>query len=430
MYGALYNGYTINTNKLAPTGWHIPTLEDWFLLLTNSGGYERLKESGSSHWNAPVGNNLTGFTATPGGICYPEFKFYSLGTSAFWWSTVQSDEGYMNITLDINNGAGHGGSNNSWGNSVRCILGTLSIPVISSSQAGALDIMPNSATIRGTVTDVGGPPVTSRGICWNINQFPTIADSKTSEGSGFGHFTSLLTGLSPKTTYFFRAYAINSAGISYGESYFFTTQSENIQFNPNLSYGSVADVDGNVYKTIAIGQQTWFAENLRTTKYNDGTAIPKVTDNTTWSYLTSGAYCYYNNDETNKNTHGALYNWHTVNTEKLCPVGWHVPTINEWKLLTDFMGSGSGGKLKEAGTGHWIRANSNATNESGFSALPGGIRMYNGEFNNLNIYGFWWSSTLYSPQIAWLLSLNCDNNNPDWTTWLSVTGNSVRCLKD
>ena len=135
-----------------------------------------------------------------------------------------------------------------------------------------------------------------------------------------------------------------------------------LQFNALLAQLGVVvqDIDGNNYLTVTIGTQIWMAENLRTTKYNDGTAIPLVTDNTTWANLTTPAYCWYNNDaKTNGSTYGALYNWYSVNTKKLCPTGWHVPNDTEWTTLTTYLGGTAvaGGKLKETGTAHWYSPN-------------------------------------------------------------------------
>ncbi len=156
---------------------------------------------------------------------------------------------------------------------------------------------------------------------------------------------------------------------------------------------TVTDIDGNVYHTVTIGTQVWLVENLKTTRYNDGTSIPLVTDSAAWSNADTSAYCWYNNDIANKNTYGALYNWFTVNTGKLAIAGWHIPTDAEWTTLTDYLGGESiaGGKLKETGTTHWRSPNAGATNESGFTALPGGHRDVNGTFSAMGDDGFWWS---------------------------------------
>lgn len=164
---------------------------------------------------------------------------------------------------------------------------------------------------------------------------------------------------------------------------------------------NVTDIDGNIYHTVQIGTQIWMVENLKTTKFNDGTTIPLVTDNIAWSKLTTPAYCWNKNIENNKDTYGALYNWYAVNTGKLCPKGWHVPTDNDWTILANYLGgetydnknieSKTGGKLKESGTIHWSSPNEGATNETGFTGLPGGSRAYyKGDFNEIGTMGDWW----------------------------------------
>lgn len=198
---------------------------------------------------------------------------------------------------------------------------------------------------------------------------------------------------------------------------------------------NVTDFDGNTYKTVVIGSQTWMAENLKTTKYNDGTPIPLVTDPTTWINLKSSAYCWYNNDATtNKNIYGAIYNWHVVNTGKLCPKGWHVPSDTEWSTLTTFLGGElmAAFKLKEVGASHWVNPNS-GTNESGFKALPGGNCAANdGSFGNVGLIGYWWSTTAYGSgtPFAWERRIVKDGGE-FYRVYSNYTfGISVRCLKD
>lgn len=160
--------------------------------------------------------------------------------------------------------------------------------------------------------------------------------------------------------------------------------------------GSVVnDIDGNEYNTVTIGTQVWMSEDLKVTRYNDGTPIPQVTRNEDWASLTTPAFTWYNNDDTNREEYGALYNWHAVQTGKLCPEGWRVPSDEDWIELISAYESNSkaGGALKEEGTDHWRSPNSGATNESGFTALPGGYRSYNGTFNLLRASGYWWSTT-------------------------------------
>lgn len=203
--------------------------------------------------------------------------------------------------------------------------------------------------------------------------------------------------------------------------------------NP-ASSETVTDIDGNIYKTVTIGTQIWMAENLKTTKYNDGTAIQLVTDNTVWKNSASPAYCWYKNDEgTYKNTYGALYNWYAVSTGKLSPSGWHVPSDSEWTTLISFLGGDavSGGKLKEMGTAHWLSPNSGATNENGFSALPGGCKVTDSRlFVGIGEAGFFWSCISAQNAMAWYRQILYDTTTSMQINEFKTTGQSVRCVKD
>jgi uncharacterized protein (TIGR02145 family) len=196
---------------------------------------------------------------------------------------------------------------------------------------------------------------------------------------------------------------------------------------------TVKDIDGNVYKTITIGTQTWMAENLKVTKFSDGIAIPLVTDETARKNLTSPSYCWYNNDQiTYAKTYGALYNWYTVNTAKLCPIGWHVPTDAEWTTLIIYSGGAivAGSKLKEIGTTHWTSPNTAATNEIKFTALPGGTRYGNGTFHLIGSVGYWWSATKFTSNFALYHCMGYDVSYVTRSNCNKRVGFSVRCLMD
>ena len=198
----------------------------------------------------------------------------------------------------------------------------------------------------------------------------------------------------------------------------------------------LTDADGNVYTSVTIGTQVWMAENLKTTKLNDGTLIPLITDNTGWKNSTTLAYCWYNNEISNKDPFGALYNWHAVKTGKLCPAGWHVPSESDWNELIVFLGGKTvaGGKLKttgtiEAGNGLWYQPNVDATNLTEFSALPGGLRT--NTFYDINYGGEWWSSSVNSTDQPYYIFINnFDGTVGDSYDASKSTGNSVRCIKD
>jgi uncharacterized protein (TIGR02145 family) len=301
-----------------------------------------------------------------------------------------------------------------------------------------------TATSGGNITSDGGASVTARGVCWNIanGSLPTINDNKTIDGIGIGVFSSSIIGLERYTTYNVRAYATNNNGTGYGNTMsFFTIQIDPIIFNSNLTYGTVSDIDGNVYKTIIIGTQTWMAENLKTTKYNDNSTIPLVTDASAWEALaafTTPAYCWYNNDAaTYKATYGALYNLFTVDVasnggKNVCPTGWHIPSDDEWTTFTTYLVGETiaGGNLKETGTTHWLSPNVDATNETGFTALPGGYRGVSGTYNLIGDIGYWWSSTEYTTYIAWFRNVGYGSPGVGRSDFDGRYGFSVRCIKD
>lgn len=198
---------------------------------------------------------------------------------------------------------------------------------------------------------------------------------------------------------------------------------------------TVTDVDGNLYNTVTTVSQVWMVENLKTTKYNDGIPIPLLSDAGSWTAAKNvPAYCWYNNDAASyKATYGAIYNWYSVNTGKLCPIGWHIPTDNEWTILTSYLGgeNAAGTELKESGTTHWISQSPGATNSSGFTALPGGMRYSGGSFQYLGSFGNWWSATenMYATTEGIYRQLSYDST----VKTLRIdkrAGCSVRCLKD
>ena len=208
--------------------------------------------------------------------------------------------------------------------------------------------------------------------------------------------------------------------------------------DPCIGNPTITDIDGNVYNTVQIGNQCWMKENLKTTTYRNGTAIPNVTDNNTWMNLTTGAYAWYDNDISWKDSYGALYNWYAVvDSNGLCPAGWHTPTDSEWIILTDYLGGESiaGGKMKSTRTepdAHpkWYCPNVGATNEFGFSGLPGGDRYGNGAFFNLGRSGYFWSSSEYTSYWAWYRFLHYYGSNVLRLDYYKHYGFSVRCLRD
>lgn len=211
--------------------------------------------------------------------------------------------------------------------------------------------------------------------------------------------------------------------------------------NNGIVYGSVTDIDGNVYQTVKIGNQEWMAENLKVTHYRNGDAIPNLTDGNDWNDAGDnniGAYCSYENNQTNATTYGYLYNWYAAtDSRNIAPDGWHVPTKAEWEQLESFLMDGNvdngGIKLKEEGTAHW-QANSSTqgTNSTGFTALPGGERVNfaGAAFSDLGKYGYWWTTTSFGTTTATGVSLLYHNSGIGYTGVSTRRGYSIRCVKD
>ena len=268
-----------------------------------------------------------------------------------------------------------------------------------------------------------------------VNDYTSATDNGTSTS-----YTQ--TGLACETNYTLYVWAYNSCGAS--SSLELNEQTSDCP-SSFICGTSTVTYDGVTYNTVQIGSQCWLKENLRTTKYNDNSSIPEVTDASTWTSTTSGAYCCYDNNPSNCDTYGALYNWYAVNTGKLCPRGWHVPSDAEWCTLENYVeantdpncnlwewrGINTGGHLKEADTTHWASPNTGADNSSGFTALPGGSRKYSdGSFYVLGLNGYWWSSTVYDASYAWHRFLHYHNAGVYRDCHDYGDGFAVRCLKD
>lgn len=212
-----------------------------------------------------------------------------------------------------------------------------------------------------------------------------------------------------------------------------------VLFNPDVTYGSVSDIDGNTYFTIQIGTQTWMAENLKTTKYNDGTGIQLVTGNSAWASLSSPAYCWPNNDAaTYKEDYGAVYNWYAVSAttnggKNICPTGWHVPNEADWITLTDYLGGEdvAGGNLKETGTTHWASPNEGANNQTGFTGIPCASRFVNGAFQEqFESFSEWWSAETTTQWGSYSRRLYYNDSKLSLGQNVENFGCSVRCVKD
>jgi uncharacterized protein (TIGR02145 family) len=324
-------------------------------------------------------------------------------------------------------------SNNAVGNSLTysneltlTTANVINLPTLTTTAVSSIST--NTAVSGGTISSDGGAAITVRGICWSTSANPTITlTTKTSDGTGMGTFTSNMTGLSANTTYYVRAYATNSVGTAYGTELSFTTL--------NIPNVTATDVDGNVYQTVTICNQVWTKSNLNVSRYRNGDIITHVISPSQWANLTTGAWCYYNYNSANGTVYGKLYNWYAVNDPRgLAPQGWHIPSDAEWITLSNCLGGelSAGSKMKEIGTTHWISPNADATNSSGFTALPAGCNMNNGVFTYLGSQAFFWSSTEYfsatsKAKSRYLSSFLHELVNDQVEKYQAY---SIRCVKD
>lgn len=325
---------------------------------------------------------------------------------------------------------------------------TASVPYIRTT---IKNITQKSVSFEGIVISDGGDFIVSKGVCWSTTDNPTVEQNNIIYILPYDNFNGIVYNLNPSTKYYFRTFAQNSVGIGYGNTISKSTLPVEIGFNTKLSYGIITDIENNKYKTITIGTQTWMAENLRTTKYQNGDLI-STTSSPAVDISTESTPEYqwaYDGNESIASLYGRLYTWYTINdSRKICPIGWHVPTHEEWTTLTDFLINngygfgGSGNRIANAmaatsgweidGTQENPGNEQSNTNSSGFSTLPGGFRSgSDGGFNFLGEGGYWWSSTDGDKNLAWR---GCYMWYRFGTVFIDQgdkkVGNSVRCLKD
>ena len=313
------------------------------------------------------------------------------------------------------------------------VNGSYSVP--SSAPTLVLDTVYGNGNVATAVVrfTTAGAGVFKRGIVWSSSPNPTVSSSKSVAGSGGFGFTHTFPLTNTSTVQYARAYARTSAGVYYSPERSFTPI-------PGLrcpGTPSVTDIDGNLYPTVQIGNQCWTHSNLKVSKYRNGDNISTGLNNSQWGSTTSGSYAIYNNDPANDVLYGKLYNHFAVmDSRGLCPTGWHVPTDAEWTTLENQLGgaSVSGGVLKTTATqptpGGWLSPNVGATNSSGFTALPGGLRHNNGEFSNVANFGDWWSSSVSSGSNALDRGLYSTNGGIGHFISSRTDGFSIRCLKD
>lgn len=286
----------------------------------------------------------------------------------------------------------------------------------------------NAVTIKSDLI-VSVNPIDSVGLCWDTSANPTVFNTRVQVLLSDSAMYFRIENLSPNTKYYGKLYAVNNDRIWYGEEFSFITSN------------TVKDIESHVYNTVKIGEQIWMVENLRTTRFNDGADIPCISS--TWSGLETPGYCNYDFFIPNTNLYGALYNWPTVNSNKLCPDGWHIPSDSEWETLVQSIGGRdvAGSLIKSSESIYWAESNLFATNLSGFSAIPGGASNGGtiGTFLGLGYNGFWWTSTVdysydlnFGYNIFWAVSHGSPSiiRNGFMNKAGALNFLSVRCIKD
>ena len=311
----------------------------------------------------------------------------------------------------------------------------------------AFNVGAYKAESGGDISSNGGEEVTARGICWSTDRLPDLTDNFTSDGTGSGGFESLMSPLKPYTLYHMRAYATNSIGTAYGVEMAFITLWDNAMLE---------DFDGNAYETVQIGDQVWMAENLRSEHYSDGSSLVLVEQDNEWMDLEPDvkAFSIYENSPDMFDTYGNLYSWAAAmngeassdevpsGIQGVCPDGWHLPSEEEWKELEYHLGMSKliavdigwrgyeeGGMLKQTGTDLWEEPNEMATNETGFTALPGGFRDADGLFRANGTFTAFWSASA-NEEGAWLRGLHAGRGEMLHKPYEVKYGFSVRCVKD
>lgn len=281
----------------------------------------------------------------------------------------------------------------------------------------------NSIESGGNITSDGGDIIVARGVCWGEDPEPSVAGNKTIDGQAAGEFVSSVTQLKSNTKYYIRAYATNNAGTTYGDVKSFTLWL-------NVPDEPIKDVDGNTYPTIRIGDQIWMQENLKVTRFQNGTSLKQLKYHSDWTEKSSSGY--YTNVETA--SFGYIYNGYSIiENQNICPSGWHVPTESEWRTLINYLGGASvaGGKMKEASDKFWIQPNSGADNSSGFTALPNGYVGADGDSHDKFQDACFMAATFdYYGNPAFATIENNFSSAFFTQTSAKVSGASIRCVKN
>ena len=489
--GALYNWFTVDTKKLCPIGWHVPN--NYEFPSVNKDGELRIPGTDYWDAPNTEATNESGFSMFPSGYRSSNFHdmgTYDYFWSTTQWSVQAShiwtvSQSYSSIPYDYNE---NGNSvrcvkntvpsismvnlSKTYGdaefmlNAVSTISGTIFTYAVDSGTAATiysngytsilnagkvkikvtsaatdiydensffayLVIAPRTLTIKvGNQSKlVGKPNPTYNSII--PTGFANGEGAYSSDGSIFGQYLTFTTTATINSP--IGQYPIVASGTSPNPNYKYVFVNGILSVNnPGpIPYAPAKDIDGNTYNTVVIGSQIWMTENLRTTKLRDGTKISNLTDANAYNALTTAGVSWYNNDSVaNSAKYGGLYNYYSVNTKQLCPVGWHVPTYDDWDTLVNYLGPGLGGKLKSVDPSVWVSPNVGATNSSMFNAVGAGLRTGTGVYYLLNSYTDWWTSSRSSSG-AYYTELAASNAGFTKTsTSLLNYGYSVRCLKN
>lgn len=438
-YGALYNWYAVDRRTLCPTGWHVPSDAEWNGLSNYLGGGSvsggKMKETGTVHWNSPNtgATNSSGFTGLPGGTRMIFGGYESHGFHGYWWTATPYNNNAWQYVLSFENEILLQSYYSKFaGNSVRCVKNNYANqPPYAPSDPIPYDHSVNQypeISLSWTCSDFEGDS-----LIYDI-YLDTLANPVALLISGIDSTDCTVSDpLFAGETYYWKVVVHdNSSNTTMGPVWNFSVTPESgisggpCPIVPTVSYWGVS------YNTVMIEKRCWFVENLKTSKYQNGDYIPNVTGSTGWTGLSEGARCYYSNDSATYNpVYGALYNSMAArDSRNLCPPDWHVPTDAEWTDMVDFLGGDqlAGGRMKETGTAHWTQ-NIGATNESNFTALPGGLRNY-GNYERIGSEANWWSATASGDEV-WYYTVAGDG--PPSYRLLDYTGTagiSVRCIWD